>query len=178
MSTTLTRTAARLLALPLAATLVTVAPITPAPVAHAQEAFDTAPGVATSDRNRDELAQVRRENRLTVGERALRAAKTRAGMAYRYGATGPSAFDCSGLTQWAYGKAGRRLPRTSGAQAGAVRRVARPRLGDLVFFTSGGSVYHVGLYAGNHTVFHASRSGVPVRKERIWTSSVFYGRVG
>ncbi len=103
--------------------------------------------------------------------------RSRAGRPYVYGAAGPNAFDCSGLVQWVFRHVGKRLPRTSGAQAGATRRVSRPRVGDLVFFTSGRSVYHVGIYAGNHTLWHASRPGSPVRKDRIWTGSVFYGRV-
>lgn len=112
-----------------------------------------------------------------LARRALAKARTRAGKPYRYGATGPNAFDCSGLTSWAYKKAGKKLPRTSGAQARAAKRVKKPRPGDLVFFHNGGSVYHVGLYAGKGKVFHASRPGVPVGKAKIWTSSVFYGRV-
>lgn len=172
MSTTFTRAAARLLALPIAATLLAAAP---APVAEAAPIVTLTP-VATSTTSTVAPRPARRTT-LTLRERALRAARTRAGMTYRYGATGPTSFDCSGLTQWAYGRAGRRLPHSSRDQVGRTRRVARPRLGDLVFFTSGSRVYHVGLYAGNHTVFHASRSGVPVRRERIWTRSVFYGRV-
>lgn len=114
-----------------------------------------------------------------VKKRALKAfkkARTRAGMSYRYGSSGPRAFDCSGLVRWAYAKAGKKLPRSSGAQAATTKRVKKPRKGDLVFFHNGGRVYHVGLYAGKDKVFHASRPGKPVGKERIWTKSVFYGR--
>lgn len=111
-----------------------------------------------------------------VSRRALAKARTRAGKPYAYGAAGPNAFDCSGLTSWAYKKAGKKIPRTSSAQARAAKRVKKPRLGDLVFFHNGGSVYHVGLYAGKGRVFHASKPGVPVGKAKIWTSSVFYGR--
>ncbi len=118
-----------------------------------------------------------KKRRKPVWRRALIKARTRAGMQYRYGGTGPTAFDCSGLTSWAYRKAGKRLPRTSGAQAGATKRIRKPRRGDLVFFHNGGRVYHVGLYAGRGRVFHASRPGTPVSQAKIWTSSVFYGRV-
>jgi cell wall-associated NlpC family hydrolase len=111
------------------------------------------------------------------GPGALSAARSRAGDPYRYGAAGPSAFDCSGLTQWAYARVGESLPHSSGAQVGRTARVGRPGIGDLVFFTSGGSVYHVGLYAGGGKVFHASRPGTPVGLAKIWTRSVFYGRV-
>lgn len=117
-----------------------------------------------------------KKKRKPVWRRALNKARTRAGMAYRYGGSGPRSFDCSGLTSWAYKKAGKKIPRTSRAQASAAKRIKKPRLGDLVFFHNGGSVYHVGLYAGKGKVFHASRPGTPVGKAKIWTSSVFYGR--
>lgn len=117
-----------------------------------------------------------RKHRAPLAQRALAHARTRAGMSYRYGATGPYSFDCSGLTQWSYRRAGKSLPRTSSAQAAAVKRVRSPKLGDLVFFHSGGRVYHVGLYAGKGQVFHASRPGTPVGRAKIWTRSVFYGR--
>lgn len=118
-----------------------------------------------------------KKKRKPLSRRALTKARTRAGMQYRYGASGPTAFDCSGLTSWAYKKAGKALPRTSGAQAAAAKRVRKPRRGDLVFFHNSGRVYHVGLYAGRGKVFHASRPGTPVSQAKIWTSSVFYGRV-
>ncbi|RYU11530.1 C40 family peptidase [Nocardioides iriomotensis] len=111
--------------------------------------------------------------------RAFRVAAAQKGDPYRYGAAGPNAFDCSGLTSYAFRRAGVPIPRTSSAQRGATRpipaRAARP--GDLVFFQSGGSVYHVGFYAGHHQVLHSPYSGTRVRKERIWTSAVSYGRV-
>jgi len=111
--------------------------------------------------------------------RAFRVAAAQKGDPYRYGAAGPNAFDCSGLTSYAFRRAGVPIPRTSSAQRGATRRIparaARP--GDLVFFQSGGSVYHVGFYAGHHQVLHSPYSGTRVRKERIWTSAVSYGRV-
>ncbi len=113
------------------------------------------------------------------GHHVIRIASSKRGAPYRWGATGPGAFDCSGFTLWVYAHVGRHLPHSSSAQSGRVRRIgarsARP--GDLVFFTSGGHVYHVAIYAGHHQIWHASRPGVGVRKERIWTRSVFYGRV-
>ncbi len=111
--------------------------------------------------------------------RVLGAARSRTGARYVYGGTGPWAFDCSGFTRWVYNRVGKHLPRTSGAQAGATRRIARKdaRPGDLVFFTSGGRVYHVGIFAGGNSLFHASRPGVPVGRGTIWTNQVFFGRV-
>jgi cell wall-associated NlpC family hydrolase len=112
-------------------------------------------------------------------DRVLHIAASKQGTPYRYGATGPSAFDCSGFTRWVFAKAGHRLPRTSSAQAAAARHVNRGdrHRGDLVFFRSGGHVYHVGIYAGKNQVWHSPRPGEGVHKERIWTSSVSYGRV-
>lgn len=179
MSTTFTRAAARLLVVPVTTTVLLTMPSAPS---HA-DTFVPAPGVSnatTADAPAPSTAPApltREQKQVLLGKRAVAKARSRAGSAYRYGATGPRAFDCSGLTQWVYKKLGKRLPRTSSAQAGAVRHVRHPRRGDLVFFTSGGHVYHVGIYAGRHMLWHASRPGHPVAKERIWTSSVFYGRV-
>ena len=112
-------------------------------------------------------------------ERVVRIAASKAGTPYRYGATGPRAFDCSGYTRWVFRKVGRYLPRTSSAQARATRHIRRSQRhrGDLVFFRSGGHVYHVGIYAGRGRIWHAPRSGERVHRERIWTRSVSYGRV-
>ncbi|MEU6920691.1 NlpC/P60 family protein [Streptomyces sp. NPDC046631] len=85
------------------------------------------------------------------------------GKPYVWGATGPSSFDCSGLTQAAWRSAGVSLPRTTYTQINAGRRVSRSELapGDLVFFFSG--ISHVGLYIGNGQMIHAPRPGAPVR---------------
>jgi cell wall-associated NlpC family hydrolase len=93
---------------------------------------------------------------------ALQAALTRVGAPYVWGATGPSAFDCSGLVVWAYQQIGKPLPRTSQAQAQVGASVDRDDLqpGDIVTFYSDAS--HVGIYAGNGLVLHASTFGVPV----------------
>lgn len=106
-------------------------------------------------------------------------ARTRKGSPYQYGATGPHRFDCSGLTRWAFARIGKALPHSSSAQVRYTVRVDRSdrRRGDLVFFYSRGGVYHVGIYAGRGNIWHASRPGTPVRKSKIWTSRVFYGRV-
>ncbi|WP_405685206.1 NlpC/P60 family protein [Streptomyces sp. NBC_00057] len=85
------------------------------------------------------------------------------GKPYVWGATGPSSFDCSGLTQAAWRSAGVSLPRTTYTQINAGQHVSRSELapGDLVFFYSG--VSHVGLYIGNGQMIHAPRPGAPVR---------------
>ncbi|EHN76253.1 hypothetical protein ADL35_03410 [Streptomyces sp. NRRL WC-3753] len=85
------------------------------------------------------------------------------GSPYVWGATGPTAFDCSGLTQAAYRAAGVSLPRTTYAQIDAGQRIPRSELlpGDLVFFYSG--ISHVGIYVGNGQMIHAPNPSAPVR---------------
>ena len=116
-----------------------------------------------------------RANRSSGGERGtVTAPNTRAaeaisfahaqlGKPYVWGATGPSAYDCSGLTQAAWRAAGVSLPRTTYTQINAGRRVSRSQLapGDLIFFYSG--ISHVGLYIGGGQMIHAPRPGAPVR---------------
>jgi cell wall-associated NlpC family hydrolase len=114
----------------------------------------------------------------TFQARVLREAARLKGTPYRYGGTTPRGFDCSGFTGYVFKKAGKKLPRTSRAQYSATRHLSRraAKPGDLVFFKSGGSVYHVGIYAGGNMLWHASRPGRPVAKAKIWTSSVAFGR--
>ncbi len=119
----------------------------------------------------------------TLAAKALNVAASKRGSPYQWGATGPSRFDCSGLTLYSYKRAGRKLPRTAAAQYNSTRHITSGsrRVGDLVFFhsgSSGSSVYHVGIYAGSGRIWHAPKTGARVRLEKIWTRSVWYGRVG
>ncbi|MFG2960535.1 NlpC/P60 family protein [Streptomyces sp. NPDC048291] len=109
---------------------------------------------------------------LTTGSVAATDSRAAAAVAYAYsklgspyvwGATGPDAFDCSGLAQAAYRSAGVSIPRTTYAQIDAGRRVSRSELqpGDLVFFYSG--ISHVGIYIGNGQMIHAPNPSAPVR---------------
>ena len=113
----------------------------------------------------------------TLGDQVIALASQEAGDPYVYGAAGPDAFDCSGFTQYVFAQVGISLPHSSSAQAGIARPVSDPVPGDLVFFTGSGGVYHVGIYAGDNTVWHSPNSGSVVSQEPIWSSSVFYGRV-
>jgi cell wall-associated NlpC family hydrolase len=91
----------------------------------------------------------------------IKAALSKLGMPYRYGATGPNAYDCSGLTSWAWAQAGVTLPRTSAGQATLpVVPLDQLRPGDLITYYS--PVHHVALYIGNGQIIHASTEGVPV----------------
>jgi cell wall-associated NlpC family hydrolase len=92
-----------------------------------------------------------------------RAARSRIGSPYAWGATGPHAFDCSGLTQWSLRRAGVGIARSSFAQAQAGKAVGRAhiRAGDLVFFsTAGPGASHVGIATSRHTAVSATSSGV------------------
>ncbi|MEU2511934.1 C40 family peptidase [Streptomyces syringium] len=115
----------------------------------------------------------------TPGAKALQIAASKKGSPYQYGATGPNRFDCSGLTLYAFKKAGKALPRTAASQYNKTRHLSAGsrQPGDLVFFHSGSNVYHVGIYAGKNQIWHSPKPGKSVRLEKIWTNSVWYGRV-
>ncbi|MDQ0796805.1 NlpC/P60 family protein [Streptomyces sp. B1I3] len=101
-----------------------------------------------------------------VGAAALQAAATQIGKPYFRGGTGPNSYDCSGLTQWAFGQAGVQISRTTYTQVNDGVRVGRSALkpGDLVFFSN---TSHVGIYAGNNQVLHAPYPGKNVRYEAM-----------
>ncbi|UUN25514.1 C40 family peptidase [Streptomyces sp. FIT100] len=111
--------------------------------------------------------------------KALKVAASKRGSPYRWGATGPNRFDCSGLTQYAFKRAGKRLPRTAQAQYNRTRHIpaSRRSVGDLVFFHWGGAVYHVGIYAGHGKMWHSPKTGSVVKLSKIWAKNVRYGRV-
>ncbi|OON77670.1 C40 family peptidase [Streptomyces tsukubensis] len=98
---------------------------------------------------------------------ALAAARQAIGSPYVWGANGPSRFDCSGLTQWAWSRAGVSLPRTSQAQASAGHSVplSQARPGDLVAYRDDAS--HIGMYAGGGQVIHAPYPGAQVRYDPV-----------
>jgi peptidoglycan DL-endopeptidase CwlO len=104
---------------------------------------------------------------------AFSAAKSRVGMPYVWGATGPNSFDCSGLTSWAFRQAGVSIPRTSQAQANAGTRISSMsalKPGDLIIMRS--DLSHVGFYAGNGQILHAPKPGAQVRYESIARSGM------
>ncbi len=115
-----------------------------------------------------------------VATKAVKVASHQRGVPYRWGGMSPRrGFDCSGLVKYAYAKAGHRVPRTAQAQYRATKHIKRKhrRKGDLVFFYSGRSIYHVAIYAGHGRIWHAPRPGKRVQRVHIWTSHVKYGRV-
>jgi cell wall-associated NlpC family hydrolase len=110
---------------------------------------------------------VKVESPIPTNAGAAASALSRVGSRYVAGGSGPNAFDCSGLTQWAYRQNGVSLPRTAAGQYSATSRVSKSNLkaGDLVFFkgtTGKGGITHVGIYIGGGRFVHAgsSRTGV------------------
>ena len=109
-----------------------------------------------------------------VARAAVRWAMAQLGDPYRWGATGPDRFDCSGLTSSAYRAAGVAIPRVSRAQWGAGEHVEVANLlpGDLVFFADDprnpATIHHVGMYIGNGLMVHAPHTGDVVRVASIW----------
>ena len=105
----------------------------------------------------------------TRGQIAVDAALTKLGYRYIYGAAGPNAFDCSGLTSWAWAQAGVSIPHSSSAQS-QYPYVPLDQLqpGDLVTYYS--PVHHVALYIGNGQIIDASTESKP-----IFITSVYRG---
>ena len=104
---------------------------------------------------------------------AVAAAMSQLGVGYRYATASPGvAFDCSGLTSWAWGQAGRGLPRNSRSQYAALPHVSQGDIqpGDLVFYYS--PISHVGLYIGSGQMVHATHPGDVVK-----VAAVNWGKV-
>ena len=100
---------------------------------------------------------------------AVSYAMAQVGDSYVYGAAGPSAWDCSGLTMVAWAQAGVALPHSSSAQYGSGTHVAASDLqpGDLVFYYS--PISHVGMYIGNGLIVHAANPGAGVRVSELYS---------
>lgn len=116
-------------------------------------------------------------------EAAIAFARAQIGEPYRWGAAGPSSWDCSGLTAGAWQAGGGSLPHYSVAQYEQSAPISAGELqpGDLVFWGSGkdpGSIYHVALYVGGGKIIHAPRTGRPVVEESMyyWITPNFYAR--
>ncbi|MGY1697512.1 C40 family peptidase [Geodermatophilus sp. SYSU D00814] len=127
------------------------APAAAAPAAAAPAAAAPAPAVSASGGGSG------------AAQTAVQTALAQVGDPYVWGAGGPDAFDCSGLTQYAYAAAGISLPHSSKMQSQMGTAVSRSELqpGDLIFYYS--PVSHVSMYIGNGQMVHASTSGVPVK---------------
>jgi len=112
----------------------------------------------------------------TFGQAVVQEAAKHRGAPYRYGATGPNAFDCSGFTRYVFSRFGKNLPHNAADQRRMTQAVSRSAAipGDLVFLDGNG---HVGIYAGNGQMWDAPRTGENVMLRRIYSSSYTVGRV-
>ena len=153
--------------LPAAADARPAAPLSALPQAGLVRTLDVPTTATVSVNVVQKAAKKKKHKKSSKGTKALAFAKRQLGDRYRYGGTGPNAWDCSGLTRGAWKHAGKKIPRTSQGQARFGKKVSRSKLrkGDLVFFYSGKS--HVGIYAGRGKVIHASRPGKPVSYIKI-----------
>ncbi|CAN5876684.1 hypothetical protein BH20ACT6_BH20ACT6_22220 [soil metagenome] len=110
-------------------------------------------------------------------KKAFRVAKRQIGDPYNYGSTGPNRFDCSGLLYFAFKKrTGLHIPRVSRDQYRYARSIKKSKLrkGDLMaFYSSSGSIYHIGLFAGwnngKRIILHSPSTGSKVHRSPLWT---------
>lgn len=109
-----------------------------------------------------------------MGARAAAVALQQVGVPYLYGGSTSRGFDCSGLVQYSYGRAGKNVPRTTGQLWSATATVRRADLqvGDLLFFSIEGKMSHVGMYIGGQQFVHAPSSGKTVTVGRL--TSAYY----
>ena len=114
---------------------------------------------------------------------ALKAAESRRGLPYVWGAEGPSSFDCSGLVEWAFAQAGVSMPRVAADQArtGPSVPVTQLQPGDLLFYhtdpTDPGYISHVAIYLGNGWMIQAPQPGMDVEVVPASFGSQFAGAV-
>jgi cell wall-associated NlpC family hydrolase len=113
----------------------------------------------------------------------LKAALSRVGMPYVWGAAGPTAFDCSGLVQWSFAQAGVIMPRVAADQArtGPAVPVSQLQPGDLLFYrfdpTAPGYISHVAIYLGKGLMLQAPQPGENVEIVPVDLGSGFAGAV-
>lgn len=107
------------------------------------------------------------------GQQIADAALSKLGAPYSWGSAGPNAFDCSGLTTWAYSQVGKKIPRTSSAQANSGQQVSLNSLqpGDIISYYGGAS--HVAIYIGDGKVVQALNSSSPVRIDDLHMMPVY-----
>ncbi len=110
---------------------------------------------------------------------AVQAALAQVGDPYSWGASGPDAFDCSGLTMYAWAQAGVSLPHSSASQYSVTQRVSSGdwQPGDLLFY--GSPIHHVAMYVGNGQMVEAPHTGLNVRYAGAFRSDLIgAGRPG
>jgi hypothetical protein len=139
------------------------------------------PGVPIAIRPRGRHHQFDRVHALSPGRRIVRVARRHLDSRYRYGGSSPrTGFDCSGYTMFSYRHGHTaELPHNAEAQRHArhMHRIRRhhARPGDLVFYMSGGSAYHVAIYAGHGYQYSATDPRQGVRYQPISSRNVLFG---
>jgi len=113
------------------------------------------------------------------GAAVVSAAAAQSGKPYVFGAAGPNAFDCSGLTMFVYAQFGVRLPHLADSQKhyGTPVSAADAAPGDLMIFLDGGYGYHAAIYAGGNTMYDAPNSRSTVGRHTIWSTNVIFRRL-
>ncbi|BBH66939.1 hypothetical protein ACTI_36240 [Actinoplanes sp. OR16] len=114
------------------------------------------------------------------GAKILAEAKKHKGALYKFGASGPKRFDCSGYTKYVYKKAaGKKLPHKANSQQKYGTKVAKSKkkVGDLIIFRNGSYGYHAGIYAGNGYIYDSPHTGARVGKHKIWSSNYVVRRL-
>jgi cell wall-associated NlpC family hydrolase len=114
------------------------------------------------------------------GAKILAEAKKHKGALYKFAASGPKRFDCSGYTMYVYKKAaGKKLPHKANSQQKYGKSVSKKskRVGDLIVFRSGSYGTHAGIYAGNGYMWDSPHSGARVGKHKIYGSNYVVRRL-
>ena len=109
--------------------------------------------------------QVSTQSNSSTAQTVVSAAQSQIGKPYVWGATGPNAYDCSGLVQYAYSQAGKNVGRTTYQQAGAGQHisVSQAQAGDILMWGD----YHDAIYVGNNQYVHAPQPGQNVTQASI-----------
>jgi cell wall-associated NlpC family hydrolase len=140
-------------------------------------------GAPTAPSARTRLAQLGYALTRTQVAVMLKAAISRLGMPYVWGAVGPTAFDCSGLVKWSFARAGVAMPRVAADQArtGPFVPVRRLQPGDLLFYhtdpTAPRYISHVAIYLGHGWMIQAPKPGESVQVVRVALGSEYAGAV-
>jgi cell wall-associated NlpC family hydrolase len=123
-------------------------------------------------------AQQRASQTFIDGDRVIDIANNYGGVPYVRGGTTPKGFDCSGYTQYVFAQMGISLPRVAASQYNWAEKISASdrKPGDLMFWSNGGGIHHVAIYAGDGKMWDSPRPGRRVGKISIWGSPM-YGRV-
>lgn len=122
---------------------------------------------STNDNNKKVVLGSQTKTLTSLQRRIIASAEKFLGIPYCWGGAGNDCMDCSGFIQRVYSDVGITLPRTAAEQFNAGKFIApnETKAGDLIFFSfTGSGITHVGIFAGDNEVIHASSSGGVVRQ--------------